>query len=332
MNAGGHDEQQEQEQQEGPHPLEAAAIMAAGGPEAQAAALARAIPGLPAEWLQPGHQLSAEYERHLLSYLINNMAHHARLVMNITEEERQQALAIKAAVVAEEDLDEIPDMRYAQLAIIDGDDVETAVDRVRHFQLFKDEYQLDDTAAQGSHVMRKFFNQHPNTVLSVSYNAIDGNYVYIYDQAKFNPNNIQTPDDWNTGLLYCYYPFQAMSPDLFSIRQGCVFVGECDGYDWTVMNVDVVRRLWDEVFAVYPMKICELKCFNSGVVANLLLSMLKPFFPKDLQRKINLGCQFEGRLDTFYAVPTWEVAAERTLEEISSFLQRRYTNEAQFVL
>ena len=183
-----------------------------------------------------------------------------------------QALAIKSAVQEDDDLQEIPDMRYAQLALIDGDDVDRALERIRHFQLFKDEYQLQDTVEEGNRIMKAFFDKHPNTVLTVSYNAIDGNYMYLYDQTKFNPHTIQTPSDWRVALLYCYYLFQAMSPDLFAIRQGCVFVGECEGYNWTLVNVECIRRLWEEVFSVYRIQIAELKCLHSGVDVETVFS------------------------------------------------------------
>lgn len=293
----------------------------------EAQALAQVVP----EWSQPGHRISLTQQQ-LVDYILNNVKNHTNLVMQLSEDERQQARAIKAAVQEDDELEEVPDMRYAQLALIDGDDVDRALERIRHFQLFKYEYQLEDSFDEGNRIMRSFFEKQPGAVLSVSYNAIDGNYVYIYDQVAFNPHSIQTPEDWRVALFFCYYVFQAMTPDVFAIRQGCVFIGECDGYDWTMVNVDCVRRLWDEVFSVYPIKIGELKCFHSGVVANILLSMLKPFFPRDLQHRINLGCQFEGRLDTYYAVPTWEAAAQKTLKEIESFLCRRYYNESQFVL
>ena len=295
-------------------------------------ALAQILAGIPQEWFQPGHRLSPEAEQRILSFILNNMRHHEGLVMQLSGDERHRALAIKAAVRQDEELQEVPDMRYAQLALIDGDNVERALDRIRHFQLFKEEYQLEDTIEEGNRIMNGFFELQPNAVLSVSYNAIDGNYMYLYDQAEFDPNRIQTPEQWRTSLLYAYYLFQAMSPDLFAIRQGCVFVGECEGYDWRLVNLDVLRRLWEEVFSEYPIKIKELKCFHSGMVANVFVSMLKPFFPRYLQDRINLGCEFTGRLDTFYAVPDWETASRKTLREIESFLIRRYTNEQRFVL
>ena len=65
---------------------------------------------------------------------------------------------------------------------------------------------------------------------------------------------------------------------------------------------------------------------------NMVTSMLKPFLPAYLRKKLEFGCQFEQRLDTVYLVPSLEVANERILRRIESTLQRRYNNERLFKL
>jgi len=254
--------------------------------------------------------------------------------MTLSDQERQQAKAIQAAAREDEALalEKIPPMWFAHVALIDGDDVEVALNRLRHFQLLREEYQLQDTLEEGMEIMRAFFTKQPNAILNVSYNAIDRNYVYIYDQKGFDLHILKSPEDWRVAVGYCYYLFQAMSPDFFAIRQGCVFIGECEGYNRKMVHLTGLRKFWEEVFGIYPMRIREVKCFHSGVVANLLLSMIKPFFPKYLRKRINLGCQFPGRLDTYYSIPTREIAVQKTLADIESFLWRRYANERDFVL
>ena len=92
------------------------------------------------------------------------------------------------------------------------------------------------------------------------------------------------------------------------------------------------RKLWTESLAIYPYKIRQIKYFHTGMYANLAASLMKRFLPTEVYSKVQVGCQFGGRLDTFYAVPTREIANQRLLGRINECLRTRYDNIQNFKL
>ncbi|CAB9529756.1 hypothetical protein (Partial), partial [Seminavis robusta] len=65
--------------------------------------------------------------------------------MELTPLELVQSLEIKAAIHLSPEMDQIKDFDCAQLAIVDGDNRAKALERVQHFQIFREEYELKDT-------------------------------------------------------------------------------------------------------------------------------------------------------------------------------------------
>jgi hypothetical protein len=93
-----------------------------------------------------------------------------------------------------------------------------------------------------------------------------------------------------------------------------------------------LKRVWSEVVSVYPLQVKKIKYFNAGTTMTLVVSMLKPFLPKGVRHKIEIGCQFEQRLDSLYLVPSLEEANLRLLGRVEETLRRRYENERTFRL
>ena len=98
------------------------------------------------------------------------------------------------------------------------------------------------------------------------------------------------------------------------------------------LNFKVLKRLWAEVAAVYPCRFERFKFFNAGTTFNIVNSMIRRFLPEDAREAIEIGCQFEERLDRLYLVPTIQEANQRLLDRVSNSLNRRYENEMLFKL
>jgi hypothetical protein len=104
-------------------------------------------------------------------------------------------------------------------------------------------------------------------------------------------------------------------------------------YGWrTGVDFKSLKRVWSEIAAVYPITVDKIKYFNAGPTMTLVISMLKPFFPKGLRQKIELGLQSDQRLDSLYLSPSLEVANLRFLGRVEATLQERYENECTFRL
>ncbi|CAB9502226.1 unknown protein [Seminavis robusta] len=218
--------------------------------------------------------------------------------MELTDRERQWALAIMEAIESDTKLDSVSDFEVAQLALVDHDNREQALERVRHFQIFREEYKLRNTVQEGKRISSDFVRQHPLVVLSVSFNPDEGNYVMVADIANLYDKDVQP--DYLTLMGWVYYSGHILSPDFMAIRKGIYFVLETMGYDWHNLTMKTRRKLWTECGSHYPYNVWQVKYFHMGLFASLAASLIKKFLPEEISNKVQVGCQFEGRLDTVY--------------------------------
>ena len=115
-------------------------------------------------------------------------------------------------------------------------------------------------------------------------------------------------------------------------RQGIIVIAECEGLDWKVTDMSVMQRVWRELLVAYPVSFREFKFFHTGVCATLSAALLKKILPERIHCNFNLGCQFDGRLDTYYRIPNEDEADERVQSELECYLTLRYENEKSFTL
>ena len=142
--------------------------------------------------------------------------------MLLSSQERQWALAIKAAILACDDLEPLSDMMYAQLALKDGDNVQSALQRARHLQLFRQEYEISDNFEEACAICKTMLQNHRGHILALAHNANDGNYVIIYDQARGDLGEVLNGDAtgraWRIFLASGWYLYHALTPDFLAMR------------------------------------------------------------------------------------------------------------------
>lgn len=254
--------------------------------------------------------------------------------MNLTEEETDWALNIKGAIEGSPDVDNLCDFMYVQLALVDQDDIESALDRAYHLQGFREEYGILDSRTDGLRHLGDYVDLFPRALLSFSFDyESTGSYILVHDHKGFNMKAINSEEKLRTMFTATFYGASCLCPDFESIRGGAIMIAECEGYNWTE-NIDLktYQRFWSEIAAVYPMNFRLLKNFHCGVFINLLFSMTKKLLPADITCKVDMGCQFDGRLDDIYLIPTVESANKRLLERMGEALRRRYENMKTFSL
>lgn len=262
--------------------------------------------------------------------------------MELTDEEREWAFAIKDAAFEDSDLLPKPDFWYAQLAIValleHGEDdreglTASALERLHALQAFRQEYRADDTFDGALSIVQEFFELFPHHVLSFSFHSSDGRYVFVADQAAMNIRFLGTTAQQTMYMKHLYAFFTAFNPDFFAIRNGAHYVLECDGFDWAKhMTANLHKRIYTELAVYYPTSFACIKSFHTGVFYNMIYSMIKPYLPSRISSKIELGCQSEERLDTLYLVPNPQIAMERQLQRFEAALRMRYHHEETFVL
>lgn len=255
--------------------------------------------------------------------------------MILTEDERNLAIQIKEVIAATPEVDPVSDFMCAQLAIVEGDNTEGALERMHQLQCFREEYGIMDTAQDGRRCFAEYLKLFPEFHLCFAENQDSGKQsVMVYDNTKFDGKQLRTEENIRSWLGGTYYTAVAFCPDFEAIRTGAVLVCECEGYEFQLsMSLHKnLKRVWSEVANVYPMIFQKIKYFNSGTAMTLVVSMLKPFLPKGLRSKIEFGCQFPQRLDQLYLVPTVEEANQRLLRRVEATLGKRFENERNFRL
>ena len=170
---------------------------------------------------------STECGRHLL---MDNMVFDNPSRMQLSDHERDLANNIKAAIAAHPDLDAVSDFMCAQLALVDGDDIEGALARVYHLQGFREEYGILDTAEDGRKCFGDYIRLFPRSHLCFTYFDQGGHYVLIFDNTQFDSSLVKSEGNLRCWLGGSYYTGAALCPDFEAIRNGAVLVAECQGY------------------------------------------------------------------------------------------------------
>lgn len=252
--------------------------------------------------------------------------------MELTKEELDWADAIKDCIEAMPDLDNLSDFMYAQLAIICEDDVTDAIERAFGLQIFREEYKIYDTREDGQRQMRNLLKLFPEQFLSFSFSQNDGTYVIIHDATKMNTTCLTTAEKINDWFAACYYIHTSMSPDLESVRKGCISCVECEGFDWTMkQDFKLMHKMFFELLTCYPFR-GQIKHFHTGMIINLIVATFRKILPPHLKDKLLVGLSFDCRLDQAFLVPTAAAANKRMLTKIDEALKRRYDNESTFSL
>lgn len=272
--------------------------------------------------------------------------------MIITSEERQWALAIKHAVDNDEDIMVLTDFDYMQYAIVCGDDVDDALQRIRGLQVFRQEYNIGDTFEEGVHFLGALLQQQPGMLLSIDKartsaklpDEVEGeidvdahsNFWMIFDFARINPPAMNLPADKRNVLAALYYAHHATQPNPNYIRNGILFIAECDSMTWDNISLDFLGPLWGEMKRYYPIRFKEVSWLRAATAATIMFNLCKPFMPPHIRRMVNMGCEFQafdGRLDElFMAQSTMEEYNHMILSKASGHLQERFHNSQHFRL
>ena len=83
----------------------------------------------------------------------------------------------------------------------------------------------------------------------------------------------------------------------------------------------------------YPLKFQYMQNSNGEIMFNVFVALIRQVVPKRLADTLGRETkQIDCRLDTFYLVPTVEIANQSLLNRIDQILTLRYALEASFSL
>ncbi|CAB9515744.1 expressed unknown protein [Seminavis robusta] len=257
-----------------------------------------------------------------------------QLTMLLTEEERNRALEIKAAVEADDRIRNLSDFEYVHYALTrksPEETMESLTHRVYMMQCFREEYRIQDTFEEGLELIHQYTQQQPGLVIDVQLLASSYNYLSVEDFAKFNPRAVKTHEDYRIFTGGSFYMLQARQPNFAAIREGMPSMVECEGASFANFDSHVTERYQHEFFLHYPYKMKEVFLLNSPTVVNVFFALIKRFLSEETAKAFHLGHQVEGlegqRIDTFYNTPT-----RNMIRKVLEALQIRYKNQEEFSL
>ncbi|CAB9516620.1 expressed unknown protein [Seminavis robusta] len=254
------------------------------------------------------------------------------LRMKLTREELEWAKEVKDIVEGYPDLENLSDFMCAQLAIAAKGNMEEAVQKAFGLQEFCKEYKILNSYQEGCQKLQFMIRQFPRMMMSWGFSEEDGTYVLAHDTKYFDTTVLSTPDKVDSWMAGAYYLHTTMTPDMATIRKGHIVLIECEGVDWSrKQDYKLLQKLFSQLISVYPQK-SEMRHYHTGMVVNLLTSMVKRFLSKDLRDLITMGLQHDCRLDQVYMVPDVPTANDRMILRLQETLRRRYDNEKSFKL
>ena len=121
-------------------------------------------------------------------------------------------------------------------------------------------------------------------------------------------------------------------PDVESIRKGIICVAECEGMGG--MRRGLLKHFstfFSQFLCYYPFT-GQCRCFHTGTMVNVLVSMLRQILPKNIRDQLQVGFQMDEHLGDALLVPTVEEANGRTIGRMAEALKLRYNNERSFSL
>lgn len=261
--------------------------------------------------------------------------------MRLTARELAVALEIRSAVESIPEIDDLSDMDYAQLGVVcslgrNHNPLENGLYRAMGMQVFRHRYCVTNTLGEAVRAMRWMVETFPDMFLlwelGVRENGIVvGNYrgMEFFDL-------LDTPDKINRFMVAMYYFQYALSPDLFTIRDGPTCAWSCHrfGFSWSFRTV--LMRVGSDLVAFNPV-LPRNKCYRTNLFYDVCITMFKKLVAKEFGDRIEVGLTPSSRLDALFRrcaenPPTPEQAVERVLPNITKCLERRLRNERNFVL
>lgn len=263
------------------------------------------------------------------------------VTMALTAIEVQRARAIKDAVEADPELQNLSDFEYVQHALThltnDGDiPLSKVTTYILGMQTFREHYSVKDTPEEGAKYINNMTLDHPGAFLGIHYLPASGNCIAIIDWAALFPGKVQTQQQWETFLVGCYYRFQSMSPTFLAIREGMASLFECQGIGWENFDSKFFEQLFAEVLLAYPKRHKEVFFINSPSVANIAFGLWKKYMTKNMKDNFHLGYQIHGlegyRIDALFKTPTEERARQAMIQKVKELLTVRYHHEKTYRL
>lgn len=258
-----------------------------------------------------------------------------------TEEEIGWAKSIKEAVEKDDKLKSLTDFEYMAHAIVAKDKTDKALKRIERMQAFREMYDIvgDGNVEDGMQRARAVVEAHPELFQSIGMDS-KGRSVTYWQFDKFTANKVKTPEDWKAVMGGFFYFFHALQPNIGSIREGVVWVGDCKGVGWANFNMELEKRAGAFYSHCYPFRIKEMVMLDTPRIFSVFYGLIKVFLSKKVRSVVSMQPKAKY-LETQKDVLTKDILppsaggtflVDNFLTKTEELLKERFENAASFKL
>ncbi|CAB9516874.1 unknown protein [Seminavis robusta] len=277
---------------------------------------------------QPGGENSMEPVP-LHGSVLENVQFGMRLGNDVTERVWNLKYAIR-----EEGLTPPSAFELVQIVLC-GENREDNLEKVRWFHHFRAAHDIEESVESGLSCVKDAMKLFPGFFLSFHVVTMEGReeFTLAMDASMLNARRFFEENGRKLLLRALYFCLNALNPNFLAIENGPLILVECESFNWMNFTVGAHRQLQTELFSHYPTRVNQARHYNTGLFANMLWSMGRPFFPKKQRNKFQMGCKTGvGNLNEFFLKPTVEIANQRFLEALAVALEQRYYFASVFEL
>ena len=207
----------------------------------------------------------------------------------VSEEEREWALAIKHAAHGDPDIDadQLSDLEYLHHAFVAKGKVSKAIERIKRLSRFKNLYGIKEypTVEEAMRDLTKYQQRMPGLFLSIGVLPDDQQMVVFCDFSKFLTKNFATKESVNVGIRGLYQFCQALQPNIAAMRAGISLVLDSGETTWHNFSPKWYRTFSELYLHAYPMRINRFVLLNANFWMRLLRKIVSLFESKKIRER-----------------------------------------------
>lgn len=199
-------------------------------------------------------------------------SYHPRLAMDLTEQERVDAVSLKETLAHQATVASMSDFEIVQHSLVAKGDIQKALTRIRKIDKVGKKYTSKSSGLSNADALKKSFEMMQGTMTSFGLDT-DGCPVIGCRYSAFDPNIFKRELDWvvvSQGMLVL---LAAATYDFAAVRNGCVFLSDCHGIGWSNFSVEVEKHFAEvcEQEQANPFGLCFFNLAEKAALNHLYI-------------------------------------------------------------
>lgn len=219
--------------------------------------------------------------------------------MEVTSEEREWAIAIKHAAIADDDIidDVLTDFEYLQHAFVAKDKVGKAVKRIKQLQAFKKRYgiKLDGSVEEAERDLKALNLQFPGLMVSLG-TRDNGSHVTSVDISKILARRLKTEEAHAIFLRFFFYMLQACNPTIQAIRAGSYCLSKSESVGFRNFSFESEDRQAELYSHAYPFRFQQMVMIQAPFIARMIFQVIVIFMTSKMRKRFDMTAEGETYL------------------------------------